>query len=139
MPKKFILNRGVAYPWLCDGNGHVATRYYTGWFDDASYHLMAMVGGHVAALKKDQLSWADVQSTIQYKQELRADELFIVESCFLKIGTKSVTSLHSLKNLDGAELATQEAVTVQFSLTERSAVPVKDNVREQIQALLNHD
>ncbi|MEM1112949.1 MAG: acyl-CoA thioesterase, partial [Pseudomonadota bacterium] len=60
MSARTLMTRGVAYPWYCDGMGHVATRYYTGWFDDASCHLLAMVGGDMVSLADDSLGWADV-------------------------------------------------------------------------------
>ena len=137
MAQRLVMTRGVAYPWFCDGMGHVATRFYTGWFDDASYHLMAHVGGDMATLGELQLGWADVQSLVNYHQEMRADDLFLVESGFTRLGNKSVTALHEIKRTDGTLLASQEVTTVQFDLRQRKAAPVHAPIREQIQACLD--
>ena len=129
--------RGVAFPWHCDSMGHVATRFYTQWFDEASYHFMASMGGSQKDLEPKGLGWADVKSTIEYRHELCSGDLFIVESRFQRLGSKSLASLHELKLLDGTLIASQEVTTVQFDLKARKAVPVEENIREKISKALD--
>ena len=128
--------RGVVHPWLCDVMGHFSTRHYAAVFDDASYHLLAAIGfapDHI----REGLGFADVTSTITYKEELRAGDLFIVYGRMTRVGGKSLTARYLLRRLDcEASIAEMETVTVQFDLSARRAIPLAPDLRARAQALL---
>ncbi|MEM1113903.1 MAG: thioesterase family protein, partial [Pseudomonadota bacterium] len=77
------------------------------------------------------------KACVSYQHEMMADDLFYVDSAFLKLGNKSVTAIHEIRRNDGLLLASQEVGTVQFHLKKREAVPVHPDVRAQIQAQLD--
>ena len=129
--------KGVTFPWHCDGMGHVTTRFYTGWFDDASYHLLAAAGGDLTSLQQHSLGWADVRTVVEYRHEILANELFVIDSGFEALGTKSLTHHHAMRKLDGTLIATQTMTSVQFHLVERKAVPIEPGLREIIESWLD--
>jgi acyl-CoA thioester hydrolase len=121
--------RGVVHPWLCDSMGHMTTRHYTAMFDDASYHLFAALGfspGHLAA----GIGLADVKLTTSFFAELNAGALVIVHGVVVRVGTKSMTARYRMRDLHTGEVAAElEAITAQFDLKARKAVPLLPEIR----------
>lgn len=128
--------RGVVHPWLCDSMGHMTTRHYTAMFDDASYHLFAALGfspDHLAA----GTGLADVKLTTTFLAELNAGALVTVHGRVTRVGTKSITAQYRMRNLHGGEVAAElEAVTAQFDLEARRAVPLLPEIRTSAERLL---
>ena len=127
--------RGVVHPWLCDSMGHMTTRHYTAMFDDASYHLFAALGfspDHLAA----GIGLADVKLTTTFAAELNAGALVIVHGRVIRVGTKSLAAHYVMRNLHTGETAAElEAVTAQFDLKARKAVPLLPEIRASAERL----
>ncbi|MBX3532344.1 MAG: thioesterase family protein [Rhizobiaceae bacterium] len=124
--------RGVVHPWQCDAMGHFTTRFYMGMFDDAAYHLLAAAGFTAAHLKRG-LGFADLKTTLSYLEELKAGDLVVVDGAVVKVGTKSLTTRYRMFNLASGEVAAEmEAVTVQFDLRTRKAIPIENDIREKL-------
>ena len=100
--------RGVVHPWLCDSMGHMTTRHYTAMFDDASYHLFAALGFTPDHLAAG-IGLADVKMTARYR----------------------MSNLHT-----GEPAAELEAITAQFDLKARKAVPLLPEIRANAKRLL---
>lgn len=128
--------RGVVHPWLCDAMGHMTTRHYAAMFDDASYHLFATLGftpDHLAA----GIGLVDVKLTTTFSAELKAGALVIVHGRVLRVGTKSLTAHYVMRNLHtGVTAAELEAVTAQFDMTARKAMPLLPEVRAGAERVL---
>jgi acyl-CoA thioester hydrolase len=112
--------RGVAFPWLCDAMGHLATQHYMAMFDIASLHFLAILGPPLHELSANGLGWADVHHEINYQREVRTGELVVVRSNLLSIGTTSVRYRHVMTGEDGLARAVLEAVSVHFDLRSRT-------------------
>ncbi|MGH9642004.1 MAG: thioesterase family protein [Terriglobales bacterium] len=56
--KQIITARGVVYPWQCDHMGHMNVMWYTGKFDEASWHLFGHVGLTPSYLRDHKLARA---------------------------------------------------------------------------------
>jgi acyl-CoA thioester hydrolase len=126
--------RGVVHPWLCDLMGHLTTRHYAAMFDDGSYHLLAAIGCTPYHIR---VGFADVKATFTYKSELRAGDLLVIQGQIVRVGEKSLTAYYAMKNAsNGVTAAEMEAVTVQFDLTTRKAIPLVPEFREAAEALL---
>lgn len=124
---------GVVHPWLCDAMGHLTTRHYTGFFDDASHHLFAGLGYDEALGRSEGWGWADVVTTTQYHAEVTAGALIVVKSRIVAIGTSSMSAEHLLsKRTTGVLLARMEARTVCFDLVKRRSRPVPDAIRTTV-------
>lgn len=139
MSSEFECYRGVVHPWLCDNMGHMTTRHYTAMFDDASYHMFAALGftpDHLAA----GIGIADVKMTTSFLAELNAGALLIIKGHVTRLGTKSLTAVYRMENLHtGETAATLEAVTTQFDLKSRRAVPLLPEIRASAERYLVTD
>ena len=128
---------GVVHPWLCDSMGHLTTRHYVGMFDDSSLHSFAELdANHEEMLNRDE-GFADVKSTLEYKQELHSGALIVIRGGIVSLGGKSFVHRHEMYNRQSGELAaTMENVTVAFDLKARKAVPLFDNFRKAAERYL---
>ncbi len=125
--------RGVVYPWHCDHLGHMNVQHYVGHFDIAAFHFLVELGFKADGKQDAGITLVDAQHTIQYKNEQRVGALFKIESALLKVGNKSVTMMHRLRNIETEIIgATTEIVCVCFDLSTRSAIPIPDDIREKL-------
>jgi acyl-CoA thioester hydrolase len=130
-----VFYRGVIQPWQCDSIGHFTTRFYMAMFDDASWHFLYEAGFDTRLMKDENIGWADVLHNIEYKQELHAGDLVIIEGTPLHIGGKSIRFELEMKRVDSDECCARfTSTTVQFDLKRRVAIPVIPAVREKLQA-----
>lgn len=131
--------RGVVHPWLCDAMGHMTTRHYVAMFDDASYHLLAAIGFRAEHLDRG-VGFADVRMTLDYRAELRAGALVLVRGAVTRLGDRSMTARYRMEALPEAWLAAEmEAVTAQFDLRARRAIPLLPEIRAGAEALMSGD
>ena len=127
--------RFVVHPWHCDANGHLNTRYFQGFFDDATQHLLALCGHE--AMGAGGRSVVDVRCAMEYKAEVAPGTPIVVRSFFTKLGGKSFTSAHEMRSVDGATLfATCETVSVFFDLQARASAPMTDFFRAKASRLM---
>jgi acyl-CoA thioester hydrolase len=128
--------RGVAYPWLCDGMGHVNVQFYGTLYDGASWHFLSKVAP-AAELGPNGLGWADVRQLIEYKREVQSGTLLVVRTRLVRLGTKSVEYAHGLHDAeDGVLYSTNATVTVLFDLEARRAAPLTEAMRARCTKLL---
>ena len=128
---------GVVHPWLCDAMGHLTTRFYTAFFDDASWQLFAELGYVESAARPEGWGWADVVTTTEYKGEIGAGGLIRVKSRIIAIGNSSLTAEHLLcERSSGAVCARMEAKTVCFDLVARRSRQLPDAIRAAATAML---
>ena len=52
MPELPITYRGTVYPWQCDHMGHMNVMWYVGKFDEATWHLLALLGLTPSSLRE---------------------------------------------------------------------------------------
>ena len=122
--------RAVAHPWHCDLNGHVNTRYFQGWFDDASFQLLGRCGFDAVRSREEGVGIADVKSTMQYSEEVPPGALVVICSGFVRLGSKSFTSYHQLSAvLSGKRFATCETISVFLDLSTRRSTSMPDTFR----------
>ena len=130
-------HRGVVHPWMCDAMGHFTTRHYVAMFDDAAYHLFSAIGFSQDHLEAG-IGFADVRTTLTYKGELRAGALTLVKGRLVRLGRTSFTAVYEMQEVPTGRLAAEmEAVTVQFDLAARTAIPLAADIRERAEAMLN--
>lgn len=124
-----VTARQIAHPWLCDVNGHLNTRYYQGYFDDACQHLLA-AAGFAGAAESNGLGIVDVRCTMEFLAEVPPGALLVINSGFVKLGAKSITSFHEMRSVDGERLfATSENVSVFFDLNKRASAAIPNAFR----------
>ena len=129
--------RGVVYPWQCDHQGHLNTMQFVGMFDAAFWHHISAMGFTRPYLKEHNRGFADVKDTLEYKAEVMVGALIVVESGLLRIGGKSITALHSMRDAETEVLyATSEKITAYFDLKARKSASLPDEMRQSMPAFL---
>lgn len=130
-------HRAVVFPWHCDHLGHMNVRWYAHLFDDAGWHLWTRIGITPAELEARGVVTVIASTRTDFRRELRAGELIVIESGFTAVGTRSLTHHQRLRNAgDGAVCATQKTVEVFFDLATRKAAPVPDDIRGKLETVL---
>jgi acyl-CoA thioester hydrolase len=130
-------SRGVVLPAQCDHLGHMNVRYYAHAFDDASFHAWARIGITFEAMHEEGAVTVVAHTATDYLTEVKAGSLIVVESAFVKFGTKSTTYHQRLINAEHGTLhAKQEVVEVFFDLKTRKSVAMPDRFRTIIEAAL---
>lgn len=128
---------GIAHVWLCDSMGHLNTRYYVALFDDATQVVLARLGCSFRQSATTLLGWADVRNEVDYLKEIRAGTVVDIYSGICKLGTKSLTLLSEMRDLEtSCVYARMKAVIVYFDLVARKALPLTDEIRRRAIPLL---
>ena len=104
-----ITYRGVVYPWHCDHMGHMNVMWYVGKFDEATWHLLALVGATPSYMRDNNRAMVAVEQRIAYKRELLAGDMITIRSGVLEMKDKAIRFFHEMINDETNEIA---AVTV---------------------------
>ena len=130
--------RGVVVPWKCDHFGHMNVRFYAEAFDDASFHIWSVIGVPIVELEQEQGLIGVVASLkIDFLQEIRVGQLYVIESAIVRVGGKSFTYRERMRDThSGVVHATADLVEVFFDKHERKAAPIPDGVLALLDAKL---
>jgi len=124
-----ITYRGVIYPWHCDQMGHMNVMWYTGKFDEATWHLFNILGCTSAYMNQNNRGMVAVEQHIVYKKELFAGNLIHICSGILEVKEKSIKFIHEMINSETEELAATCVLTgVHLDTTARKATPFPDHL-----------
>lgn len=105
--------RGVVYPWNIDHVGHMNVQFYTGKFDEATWHFFAKLGLTPTFLREHNTGMAALDQRTQYKREVLAGSLLVIRSVPLEVQRKTVRFRHTM--VDGEtdqEIAVTELLGV---------------------------
>lgn len=129
--------RGFVYPWSLDHIGHMNVQFYTGRFDEATWHLFAKLGITQTFLKANKRGMAALDQRTQYKREVLVGSLLHITSELLEIKRKTVRFMHTMVNSEtGEEVATTELVAAFLDAEARRATEFPPEIIEAAQALL---
>jgi acyl-CoA thioester hydrolase len=129
------VTQAIVHPSLCDRQGHMNTRHYSGIFDDASWLLLAKLG-YAGPESHEDVGWADARQIVEFKREAPEGAVLRVDSHVPKLGTSSIAIRHRLIDLkDDALVATFESATVCFDLATRKSRPIPEDIRQAAIAL----
>jgi acyl-CoA thioester hydrolase len=132
-----ITYRGTVYPWHCDHMGHMNVMWYTGKFDEASWHFLSQIGLTRTFLQKHDRGLAAVQQNTTYKRELRSGEIITVRSGILEIRDKTIRLFHEMRTDETGEMAAFTMVTGVFmDMTLRKSCPLPADVYDRAKALI---
>jgi acyl-CoA thioester hydrolase len=138
MSKPIEILRGVVHPWYCDAFGHMNVRWYSHFFDDASFHLWSLYwGSHKKMQDELGVHTVTASATVQFQQELVAGDLIIVDSLLTRIGGKSCTFMERMLHVDTMQVhATYETVEVFFDPKTRKSTQMPDPIRQALELQL---
>lgn len=121
---------GVTHPWLCDAMGHLTTRHYVGFFDDATWHMVAELGYRQAIAVDERWGWADVSNELTYLGEVPPGTLIRIASRIVALGKTSLTIESVMQDrADNRIAARMIAKLVCFDLDARRARSLPEGIR----------
>ena len=119
-----LTSLGVVYPWQCDHMGHMNVMWYTGKFDEATWHLLALIGLTPSYLRDRKRGMVAVQQETTYKRELVAGDLITIQSGVLEMREKVIRFYHEMLNAETRELAARTTLTgVHLDTESRKSCP----------------
>ena len=124
-----LTSRSVVYPWHCDHMGHMNVMWYTGKFDEASWHFFGSLGLGAHWLRARGRGMAAVEQTTEYRRELQAGDLVSIYTRLLEIKPKTLRFIHEMRRQDSGETAaTSTLVAVHLDTALRKACPFPDEL-----------
>ena len=129
--------RGTVYPWQCDHMGHMNVMWYVGKFDEATWHVFALLGLTPAFLRERQRGMAAVAQEITYQREMLPGAVYSIYSRVLEVREKVIRFAHEMRKVDTGEIAATTTLTaVHFDIVARRSCAFPDSVKEKVAALL---
>ncbi len=129
MTELLITARSVVYPWQCDHMGHMNVMWYTGKFDEATWHLLAHIGLTPSYLRDRKRGMVAVHQETTYKRELVAGDLIAIQSGVLEVREKVIRFYHEMRNTETGELAAKTILTgVHLDSETRKACPFPSEI-----------
>jgi acyl-CoA thioester hydrolase len=124
------ISRNMVFPWHCDHYGHMNVRWYTHFFDDASFLIWSTIGFNMRDVLATGIHTVIARSTTEYHREVRAGDPVLILGGFTRIGTKSLTLCTRMLDANTRELrATNEYVVVFFNAQTRRSAEIPGDVR----------
>jgi acyl-CoA thioesterase FadM len=116
-------------------------QHYFAAVSDGMFTLMLQLGLGPEEIRKRQISFAVVRAETDFHRELRAGDVVALESTVLKVGEKSATFQHRLKNVATGTIAMNtEFKCVLLNLERRQATLVPEDIRAAAARLIrDHD
>ena len=127
-----ITARSVVYPWQCDHMGHMNVMWYTGKFDEATWHLFAEMGIIPSYLRANNAGMAGVQQDTTYKHELMAGDIITIRSRVLEMREKVIRFYHEMRNDETGDVAATAMLTaVHMNRETRKSSPFPAEILER--------
>ena len=124
------ISRNMVFPWHCDHYGHMNVRWYTHFFDDASFLIWPTIGINMREVVATGVHSVIARTTTDYHHEVRAGDPVLILGGFTRIGTKSLTISTCMLDANTRELrASNEYVVVFFNAETRRSADIPDEVR----------
>jgi len=133
----FETYRGFVYPASLDHIGHMNVQFYTGRFDEATWHLFARLGITQTYLKANKRGMAALDQHTQYKREVLVGSVLHITSELLEIKRKTVRFMHTMINSETGEVvATTELVAAFLDAEARRATEFPPEILDAALPLL---
>lgn len=111
LPDLLLTSRSVVYPWQCDHMGHMNVMWYTGKFDEATWHLFAHIGLTPSYLRDRRRGLAAVHQETAYQRELFPGDLVTIRSGILEVREKVIRFHHEMLNVETQNVAATTTLT----------------------------
>ena len=132
-----ITSLGIVYPWHCDHMGHMNVMWYTGKFDEATWHLFAHIGLTPSYLRDQRRGMAAVHQETTYKRELVAGDLISIRSSILEMREKVIRFYHEMLNTETGELSATTTLTgVHLNSETRKSCPFPPDILDRGRRLI---
>ncbi len=130
--------RGVVHPWYCDTFGHMNVRWYSHFFDDGAFHIWPVYwGSHQRMQQAFGVHTVTASANTQFRKELLAGDLIIVDCMLTRIGSKSCTFTERMLHVDTMEVhATYDMTEVFFDPQTRKSAPIPAEIKTTLETFL---
>ena len=130
--------RSVVGPSDCDHLGHMnVSRYFAACSDGVFSFQTALGLGRRELSEGRKLSFAVVRAESDFKSEVLAGEVVVLETGVQEIGGKSITFRHRLVKVEDGVVAFETVFRcVMLDLQTRRAITIPDDVREKAAAYM---
>ena len=105
MPVFIETYRGAVRREDCDDLGHMNVQHYFAAVSNGMFAMMSCLGLTPEEIQRRQMSFAVVHAETDFHRELRSGDMMLLESAVLKLGNKSATFRHRLRNLSTDSVA----------------------------------
>jgi acyl-CoA thioester hydrolase len=121
----------------CDHFGHLNIQHYSGVTSDAFMVLMTLIGLGKDAVKQRQIGVVATDKGLRFKRELRAGDIYMVESAFVVAEPARFHIAHRMTRLTDGKLAlTADTTCVPLDLSLRRKTLMPDDLTEAAQKLM---
>lgn len=125
----FLSYKGMVYPWNCDHMGHMNVMWYTGKFDEATWHVFSRIGLNQTFLKANSRGMAAVKQETVYRKEILAGSLIEIHSCVLEMKEKAIRFYHEMINEETGEICATTIFTgVHLDLLTRKSCAFPEEI-----------
>ncbi len=123
--------RSVVRADQCDHFGHMNIQFYDAALADGYFHMMSLIGLHRQAIIERRIGIAATRMELDYRRELRAGDLYRVETGFLTFTATQVITAHRLTRLNDEKLAlTARSIGVPIDLALRRRTDLPEDIIE---------
>jgi len=130
MPTYVETFRATVAPADCDHLGHMNVQHYFAAVSHGMFALMVRLGLGPGEIRCRQLSFAVVRAETDFHRELHAGDVVALESTIVKLGEKSVTFHHRLRDVAADAIAmSTEFKCVLLDLEKRQAAVIPEDIR----------
>jgi YbgC/YbaW family acyl-CoA thioester hydrolase len=137
MPIYVETYRATVAAAACDDLGHMNVQHYFAAVSEGMFALMGRLGLGPAEIRRRQISFAVVHAEADFRREVRADDVIVLESTVAKLGEKSAVFHHRLTNATAGALAmSTDFKCVLLDLAKRQATSIPDDIRAAAAALM---
>lgn len=128
--------QGQVLPSQCDAQGFLAVRHFVGIVSDGIPNLLAQTSGTDRS-KTPTIGGAALEYRFIYRRYPRVGDVLTLRSGLKQVGPKTYIWCHWLFDLEtGESVATAEAIAIALDLTTRKAIPIPDDMRITLEALV---
>ena len=112
-------------------------QHYFATVSEGMFALMVRLGLGPEQIRRRQMSFAVVRAETDFHHELRPGDVVVLESTVRKLGEKSATFHHQLKNVATGDIAmSTEFKCVLLDLEQRQATLIPDDIRAAAEQLI---
>jgi len=136
VPRYIETYRAIVAPAQCDQVGHLNLQYYMAAFSDSMFAIAAHLGLGQRMRQQRRMALPAVHMEIDFRRELLAGDAYCVAGTVESVGTKSLTTLHRMSDVETGEVVAEaRVVSACMDLDARASRPLADDIAAAARAM----
>lgn len=129
---EYEVGSAVVHPWHLDQFGHMNVRWYSHFFDDASFQFLQRLG--LSPTTDQSAHCVTARATTEFKSEVLLGTCLKILGSIKRIGGKSLTLHYRLVGAtDGRDYANCETVEVFVDAATHQSTEIPDDLRRPLE------